>query len=68
MGKRKAGEERRHKTDFKDAVCCPSSVVQGRHGEKIVCVGGVLRVTGTLGKANSPFDPTQTGLGKAPTR
>ena len=25
-------------------------------------------VTGTLGKANSHFDPTQTGLGTAPPR
>ena len=29
----------------------------------MVCVRGVLRVTGTLGKANSHFDPTQTGRG-----
>ena len=29
----------------------------------MVCVRGVLGVTGTLGKANSHFDPTQTGGG-----
>ena len=34
---------------------------RGLHGEKMVCVIGVPRVTGTLGKANSHFDPTQTG-------
>ena len=34
---------------------------RGLYGEKMVCVRGVLRVTGTLGKANSHFDPTQTG-------
>ena len=30
-GKRKAGETRRRKqgTNFKEAVCCPSAVVQG---------------------------------------
>ena len=28
-GKRKAGEERKQVTDFKEAVCCPSAVVQG---------------------------------------
>ena len=69
-GKRKAGEERRRGTDFKEAACCPSVVVQGQHGEKMVCVGGVPRVTGTLGKANSHFGPTQTGGGggKAPPR
>ena len=28
-GKRKAGEGRRLATDFKEAVCCSSAVVQG---------------------------------------
>ena len=28
-GKRKAGEERKQATDFEEAVCCPSAVVQG---------------------------------------
>ena len=27
MGKREAGEERKHATDFKEVVCCPSAVV-----------------------------------------
>ena len=36
---------------------------RGLHGEKIVCVRGVPGVTGTLGKANSHFNSTQTGLG-----
>ena len=31
---------------------------RGQHGEKMVCVRGVRWVTGTLGKANSNFDPT----------
>ena len=39
---------------------------RGLHGKKMVCVRGVPRVTRTLGKANSHFDPTQTGLGTAP--
>ena len=29
MGKRKIGEERRQATDFEEAVCCPSAIVQG---------------------------------------
>ena len=33
------------------------------HGKKMVCVRGVPGVTGTLGKTNSHFDPTQTGWG-----
>ena len=28
-GKRRAGEKRKQATGFKDAVCCPSAVVQG---------------------------------------
>ena len=28
-GKRKAREERKQATDFKEAVCCPSAIVQG---------------------------------------
>ena len=28
-GKRRAGKERKQATDFKDAVCCLSAVVQG---------------------------------------
>ena len=64
-GKREAGEERRQ-ADFKEAACHPSAVVQGLHGKKMVCVRGVPGVTGTLRKANSHFNPTQTGLGTAP--
>ena len=33
------------------------------HGKKMVCGRGVPGVTGTLRKANSNFNPTQTGLG-----
>ena len=61
-GKRKAGVERRQ-ANFKEAACYPFAVVWGLHGEKMVCVRGVPGVTGTLGKANSHFDPTQTGRG-----
>ena len=28
-GKKKTGEEKRQATDFKEAACCPSAVVQG---------------------------------------
>ena len=28
-GYRRAGEERKQATDFEEAVCCPSAVVQG---------------------------------------
>ena len=39
---------------------------RGLHGEKMLCVRGVAGVTGTLRKANSLFNPTQTWLGTAP--
>ena len=66
--KRKAGEEKRQTTDFEEAACCPSAVVQGAAREKTACARRVSGVTGTLGKTNSNFDPTQTGLGIAPPR
>ena len=34
MGKREAADERRHGTDFKEAACCPSAVVQGEAQRK----------------------------------
>ena len=67
MGERRAGRERKRKqaTNFEEAVCCPSAVVQGQHSEKMKRGAGV---SGTLGKANSHFEPTQTRSGTAPPR
>ena len=59
--KGKAGEERRQATDFKEAACCLSAFVQGAALRKTVCVRRMPGVTGTLGKANSHFDPTKLG-------
>ena len=66
-GKRKAGEERRQ-ADFKEAACYPSAVDQGAARRKNGLCEGSDRVTGTLGKTNSHFKPTQTGLGTASPR
>ena len=33
-GKRKAGEERKQAIGFKEAVCCPSAIVQGAAQQK----------------------------------
>ena len=41
---------------------------RGMYCEKMVCARGVSRITGTLGKANSYFDPNQMGSGTAPPR
>ena len=59
---------RRRQADFKEAACYPSSVVQGAARRKNGLCEGVPGVTGALGKANSHFNPTQTGLGTAPPR
>ena len=63
MSKRKAGKERKQATNFKEAVCCPSVVVQGAAQQKNIW--GVPGVTGTLGKANSHFNRAQTRSGTA---
>ena len=36
---------------------------RGQHSEKMVCVRGVFGIIGTIRKANSHFDLTQTGSG-----
>ena len=41
---------------------------RGAARRKMVCVRGVPGVTGTLGKANSHFEPSQTRSGTAPPR
>ena len=71
-GKRKAGEERkllRNRPILKRLRAILLLWFRGLHGVMtIVCVRGVPGVTGTFGKANSHFNPTQTGLGTAPPR
>ena len=64
-GKRKAGEDR---PILKRLRATLLRSFRGLHGEKMVWVRGVPGVTGTLGKANSHFDPTQMGLGTASPR
>ena len=66
-GKREAGEERRQ-ADFKEAACYLSAVVHGAALKNMVCGSGVPWVTGILGKSNSHFKPTQTGLVTASPR
>ena len=61
-GMKKTREGRRQVTDFREAKCCPSAVVRGAAQQKN-SLRGVPEVTGTLGKTNSHFDPTQTGSG-----
>ena len=65
---RERQEKRKDRTILKILHATLLRSFRGLHGEKRVCVRGVPRVTGTLGKANSHFDPTQTKLGTAPPR
>ena len=62
-GKRKAGEDR---PILKRLLATLLRSFRGLHDKKMVCVSGVPGVIGTLRKANSHFDPTQTELGTAP--
>ena len=68
-GKKQTVEERKQSTDFKNrlrAVFLRS--FGGQHGQKMVCIRGVYGKSGTLWKANSHLDSTQTGSGTAPPR
>ena len=65
-GKRRAGEDRKQADKRLRATLL--RLFSGLHSEKMVCVSGVPGVTGTLGKTNSHFNPTQTGLRTAPPR
>ena len=58
--KRKAGEDR---PILKRLRATLLRSFRGQQGKKMVCVRGMPGVTGTLGKANSHFDPTQAGRG-----
>ena len=42
------GEGRRQATDFKEAVRCPSAIIQQKALQKTVCAREVPGVTGTL--------------------
>ena len=48
-GTRKEGVERRQ-TNFKEAACYPTAVVQGAAWQQMVCVRGVPGVTGPSGR------------------
>ena len=58
MDKRRAGEVRRQVTDFKEAVCCPSAVVQGAEQGK-----NEKKCPGQLGPSGRP-----TGISNQPKR
>ena len=61
-GKKKAGVERTRPI-LKRLRATLLRSFRGLHREKMACVRGVPEVTGTFRKANSHFDPIQTGRG-----
>ena len=68
MGKRKTEEEKKNSRSIVERL---SAAVlrsfRGWHGEKMVYIREIPRVTGTLEKARSYFDPTQTGWDRTTT-
>ena len=63
--KREAGEERNSQPISRRRRVALLPLFREQHGEKMICEKKVPGVTGTLGKANSHFNPTQVGLGTA---
>ena len=55
MGKRKAGEERKQVTDFKEAKCCPSVMVHGAAWSKNGLCEGSAWGNWDPGKGQQPF-------------
>ena len=63
MGKRKAGEERKQSTDFKEAASCPSLVVQREARQKNdLCEGNALGNFDPR-EGQQPFRPNPNGVG-----
>ena len=65
-GKRRSGEKKKRKqaTDFEEAVCCPSAVVQGQHSEKMK---GSARGNWDPREDQRPFRPNPNGFGDRTT-
>ena len=60
-GKRRTGEERKQATDFNEAVCCPSAVVQGAAERKNDW--GVPGITGTSRRPTAISTQSKQGRG-----
>ena len=68
-GMKKAGEERKDRQPiFKKLRAALLRSLRGQHGKKNGLCEGMPGVTGILEKANSHFNPTQTGSGTAQPR
>ena len=67
-GKKKEGEERKQATDFKEAACYPSAVVQGAARRKNALCEGSARGNWDPREGQQPFCPNPNGSGTAPPR
>ena len=65
MSMNKAGEGRRKATDFREAACSPSAVVQGQHNEK--WFEGSAQGNWDPLKGQQPFRPNPNGIGDRTT-
>ena len=65
-GKRMEGEKKKRKqaTDFEEAVCCPTAVVQGQHSEKMK---GSARGNWDPREGQQSFRPNPNGAGDRTT-
>ena len=61
--KKKAGKERRRETDFKEAACCPSAVVQGAARRKNGLCEGSAWDNWDPRKGQQPLRPNPNGVG-----
>ena len=52
-GEREAREEKKQSTDFKEAACCPSVVVQSAARGKMVCLRQGCPTRGTRAKCGT---------------
>ena len=66
-GKREAGEERKMATNFKEAACCPSSVVQGGNTAKKGLCGGSVRSNWDPREGQQQFRSNPNGVGDRTT-
>ena len=62
-GKRKAGEGRRQATDFKEAACCLSAVLQGAARRKYGLCEGSARGNWDSREGQQPFRLNPNGVG-----
>ena len=67
MGKRETGKERKQATDFKEAACCPSAVVQGSARRKNGLFEGSALDNWDPREGQQRYQPNSNGIGDRTT-